>query len=156
MYLYCIKAFDYVDHNKLWKILQEMGIPDHITCLLRNLYAGQKATVRNGHGTMDQFKIGKGVWHNCILSPCLFNLCAQYIMWNAELDKSQAGIKCARESVNLRYADDITLKAENEEEVSWTIKCLLMKVKDESEKACLKITFTKLRWWHPVLSLHGK
>ena len=145
MYLYCIKAFDGVDRNKLWKILQEMGIPDHIICLLRSLYAGQKATVRNGHGTTDWFKIGKGVWQNCILSPCLFNLCAQYIMLNAELDKSQAGIKCARESVNLRYADDITLKAENEEELSRTIKCVLMKVKDESEKAGLKLNIQKTK-----------
>ena len=104
------KAFDCVDHNKLWKILQEMGIPDHLTCLLRNLYAGQEATVRNGHGTTDWFQIRKGVSQSCILSPCLFNLCAEYIIRNAELDEAQAGIKIARRNrKNLRYADDVTL-----------------------------------------------
>ena len=103
------KAFDRVDHNKLWKFLKEMGIPDHLTCLLRNLYAGQEATVRNGHGTMDWFKIGKGVRQGCVLSPCLFNFYAKYIMWNARLDESQAGIKVAREKYQQpRYADDNT------------------------------------------------
>jgi len=107
------KLFDCVDHNKLWKILQEMGIPDHLTCLLRNLYAGQKATVRTGHGKTDWFQIGKGVCQGCILSPCWFNLYAEYIMWNARMDKAQAGIKIARKNINnLRYADDTTLMAE--------------------------------------------
>ena len=102
-----VKAFDCVDHNKLWKILQEMGIPDHLTCLLRNLYAGQEATVRTAHGTTDWFQIGKGVHQVCILSPCLFNLYAEYIMRNAGLDEAQAGIKIARENIkNLRYADN--------------------------------------------------
>ena len=108
------KAFDCVDHNKLWKILQEMGIQDHLTCLLRNLYTGEEATVRTGHGTMDWFKIRKG----CILSPCLFNLYAEYIMRNAGLDEAQAGIKTARRNINnLTYADDTTLIAESEEEL---------------------------------------
>ena len=110
------KAFDCVDHNKLWKILKEMGIPDHLTYLLRNLYAGQKATVRSGHGTTDLFQIGKGVHQGRILSPCLFNLYAEYIMRNAGLEETQAGIKIARRNINnLRYADDITLMAESEE-----------------------------------------
>ena len=100
------KGFDCVDHNKLWKILQEMGIPDHLTCLLRNLYAGQEATVRTGHGTTDWFQIGKGVRQGCILSPCLFNLHAEYIMRNAGLEEAQAGVKIARRNINnLRYAD---------------------------------------------------
>ena len=104
------KGFDCVDHNKLWKILQEMGIPGHLTCLLRNLYAGQKATVRTGHGTTDWFQIRKGVHQGCILSPCLFNLYVEYIMWNARLDEAQAGIKIARRNIiNLRYADSTTL-----------------------------------------------
>ena len=108
------KAFDCVGHNKLWKILQEMGIPDHLTCLLRNLYAGQDAIVRTGHGKMDLFKIGKGVNQGCILSPCLFNLYAEYIMGNSRLDESQTGIKFARKNINnLRYADDTTLMARN-------------------------------------------
>ena len=122
------KTFDCVDHNKLWKILQEMGIPDHLTCLLRNLYTGQEATVRTGHGTTDWFQIGKGVRQGCILSPCLFNLCAEYIMWNG-LDEAQAGIRIAGRNINnLRYTDDTTLMAENEEE----LKSLLMKVKEKS------------------------
>ena len=126
------KAFDCVDHNKLWKILQEMGIPDYLTCLLRNLYAGQEATVRTGHGTTDWFQIGKGVCQGCILSPCLFNLYAEYIMRNAGLEKAQAGIKTAGRNINnLRSADDTTLLADSEEE----LKSLLMKVKEESEKA---------------------
>ena len=119
------KAFDCVDHNKLWKILQEMGIPDHLTCLLRNLYAGQEATVRTGHGTTDWFLNGKGVRQGCILSLCLFNLYAEYIMWNAGLDETQAGIKIARRNINnLTYAYDSTLMAESEEELktSWKWK----------------------------------
>ena len=108
-----------------------MGIPDHLTCLLRNLYAGQGATVRTGHGTTDWFPIGKGVLQGCILSPCLFNLYAEYIMRNAGLEEAQAGIKIARRNINnLRYADDTTLMAESEEK----LKSLLMKVKEESEK----------------------
>ena len=123
------KAFDCVDHNKRWKILKEMGIPDHLTCLLRNLYAGQEATVRTGHGTADWFQIGKGVCQGCILSPCLFNFCAEYIMRNAGLEEAQAGIKIARRNINNpRYADDTPLMAESEEE----LKGLLMKVKEES------------------------
>ena len=100
------KAFDCVDHNKLWKILKEMGIPDHVTCLLRNLYAGQEATVRTGHGSIDWFQIGEGIPQGCILSPCLFNLYAEYIMRNTGLDEAQAGIKIARNINNLRYAYD--------------------------------------------------
>ena len=124
------KAFDYVDHNKLWKILKENGIPDHLTCLLRNLYAGQEATVRTGHGTTDWFQIGKGVRQGCILSPCLFNFYAEYIMRNAGLKEAKAGIKIARRKINnLRYADDTTLTTENKEE----LKSLVMKVKKESE-----------------------
>ena len=108
------KAFDCVDHNKLWKILQEMEIPDHLTCLLRNLYADQEATVRTGHGTTEWFQIGKGVHQGCILSPCLFNFYAEYIMRNAGLEEAQAGIKIARRNINnLRYADDTTLMAES-------------------------------------------
>ena len=125
------KAFDCVDHNKLWKILREMGIPDHLTFLLRNLYAGQEATVRTGHGTTDWFHIGKGVRQGCILSPCLFNLYAEYIMRSAGLEEAQAGIKIARRNINdLRYADDTTLMAESEEE----LKSLLIKVKKEVKK----------------------
>ena len=117
------KAFDCVDHNQLWKILKEMGIPDHLTCLLRNLYAGQEATIRTVHGTTDWFQIGKGVCQGCIMSPCLFNLYAEYIMRNAGLEETQAGIKIARRNINsLRYADDTTLMAESEEE----LKSLLM------------------------------
>ena len=112
------KAFNCVDHNKLWKILKEMGIPDHLTCLLRNLYAGQEATVRTGHETTDWFQIGKGVGQGCILSPCLFNLYAEYIMRNAGLEKPQAEIKITGRNINnLRYADDTTLMAESEEEL---------------------------------------
>ena len=121
------KAFDCVDHNKLWKILKEMGIPAHLTCLLRNLYAGQEATVRTGHGTTDWFQIGKGVCQGYILSPCLFNIYAEYIMRNAGLDEAQTGIKLQGEINNLRYADDTILIAEREEE----LKSLLMKVKEE-------------------------
>ena len=112
------KAFDCVDHNKLWKILKEMGITDHLTGLLRNLYAGQKATVRSRHGTTDWFQIGKGGRQGCILSPCLFNLYAEYIMRSAGLEEAQAGIKIAGRNINhLRYADDTTLMAESEEEL---------------------------------------
>ena len=122
-----------------------MGIPDHLTCLLRNLYAGREATVRTGHGTTDWFQIGKGVCQGCILSPCLFNLYAEYIMWNARLDKAQAGIKIAGRNINkLRYADDNTLMAESEE----VLKSLLRKVKGDWKR--------KLRSWHPVPSLHGR
>ena len=130
------KAFDCMDHNKLRKICEEMGIPDHLTSLLRNLYAGQVATVRTGHGTTEWFQIWKGVRQVCILSPCLFNLYAEYIMRNAGLDEAQAGIKIARRNINnLRYAYDTTLMAGSEEE----LKSLLMKVKEESEKAGLKL-----------------
>ena len=128
------KAFDCVDLSKLWKILKEMGIPDYLTCLLRNLYAGKEATVRMGHGTTDWFQIGKGVCPGCILSPCLFNLNAEYIMRNAGLDKVSAGIKIAGRNLNnLRYANDTNLMAENKEP-----KILLMKVKEESRKSWLK------------------
>ena len=110
------EAFDCVDHNKLWKILKEMGIPDHLTCFLQNLYAGQEATVRTLHGTTHWFKIGKGVCQGCILSPCLFNFYVEYIMWKAKLDESQAGVKIARRNINnLRYANNSTLMAENKE-----------------------------------------
>ena len=119
-----------MDHNKLWKILQEKGIPDHLTCLLRNLYAGKEAAVRTGHGTTDWFQIGKELHQGCILSPCLFNLYAESIKRNAGLVEAQAGIKIARRNNNnLRYADDTTLMAEGKE-----LKSLLMKVKEESEK----------------------
>ena len=134
------KAFDCVDHNKLWKIIKEMGIPDHLTCLLRNLYPGQEATVRTGHGTTDWFQIGKGVPQGYILLPCLFNCYAEYIMRNAGLDEAQIGIKIAGRNINnLRYADETTLMAESEEE----LKSFLMKVKEESEKVGLKINIQK-------------
>ena len=130
------KAFGYVDRNTLWKILQEMGIPDHLICLLRNLYAGQEATVRTGHETTDWFQIGKGVCQGCILSPCLFNLYAEYIMRNAGLEETQAGIKIAGRNINnLRYTDDITLMAESEEE----LQRLLTREKEENEKVGLKL-----------------
>ena len=136
------KAFGRVDHNKLWKILKEMGIPDHLTCLLRNLYAGQEATVRTGHRTTDWFQTGKGVHQGCILSPCLFNLYTEYIVRNPELDGGQAGIKIAGRNINnLRYAEDTTLMAESEEE----LKSLLIKVKEESEKFGLKLSIQKTR-----------
>ena len=126
-----VKAFDCVDHNKLWKILKEMGISDHLTCLLRNLYAGQEATVTTRRRTTDWFQIGKRVCQGCILSPCLFNLYAEYIMRNAGLDEAQAGIKIAGRNINnLRYADDTTLMAESEKE----LKSLLMKAKKKSKK----------------------
>ena len=130
-----------MDHNKLWKILKEMGIPDNLTCLLRSLYAGQEATVRTGHGTKDWFQIGKGVRQGCILSPCLFNLYAEYIMRHAGLEEAQAGIKIAGRNIsNLRYADDTILTTENEEE----LKSLLMKSK-RSEKVGLKLNIQKTK-----------
>ena len=130
-----------MDHNKLWKILKEMSIPDHLTCLLRNLYACQEATVRTGHGITDWFQIGKGVSQGCILSPCLFNLYAEYIMRNSGLDEAQAGIKISGRNINnLKYADDTTLMAEREE-----LKSLLMKVKEESEKVDLKFNIQKTK-----------
>ena len=137
----CAKAFDCVDHDKLWKILKEMGIPDQpLTCLLRNLCAGQEATVRTGHGTTDWFQIGKGVRQGCILSPCLFNLFVEYIMRNAGLNEAQAGFKIAGRNIsNPRYADDTTLMAESKEE----LKSLLMKMKEESEKVGLKLNIQK-------------
>ena len=131
-----------VDHNKLWKILKEMGIPDHLTCLLRNLYVGQEATVRTGHGTTEWFQIGKGVYQGCILSPCLFNFYAEYIIRNAGLEETQAGIKIAERNINnLRDADDTTLMEESKEE----LKSLLMKVKEESEKVGLKLNIQKTK-----------
>ena len=144
-HLFCFidyaKVFDCVDHNKLWKILKKMGIPDHLTCLLRNLYACQEATVRTGHGTTDWFQVGKGVCQGCILSACLFNVYAEYIMSNAGLEEAQAGIKTAGRNINnLRYADDTTLMAEREE-----LKSLLMKVKEESEKIGLKLNIQKTK-----------
>ena len=129
-----------------------MGIPDHLTCLLRNLYAGQKATVRTGHGTIDWFQIGKGVRQGCILSPCLFNLYAEYIMRNTGLDEARPGIMITGKNINnLRYADDTTFMAKSKEE----LKSLLMKVKEESEKLAYSSTFRKQRLWHLVPSFHG-
>ena len=145
------KDFDCVDHNKLWKILKEMGIPDPLTCLLRNLYAGQEATVRTDHGTTDWFQIGKGVRQGCILSPCLFNLYAEYIMRNAGLEETQAAIKIAGRNINnFRYADDIILIAEREKE----LKSLLMNVKEENEKVGLKLNIqkTKIMTSSPITS----
>ena len=132
------KAFDYMDHNKLWKILKEVGIPEYLTCVLRNLYAGRE--VKTGYGTTDWFQIGKGVHQGCILSLCLFNLYAEYIMRNTGLEEAQAGIKIAGRNINnLRYAGDTILMAESEEE----LKSLLMKVKEESEKVGLKLNIQK-------------
>ena len=136
------KAFDCVDHNKLWKILQEMGIPDHLTCLLRNLYSGPETTIRTGHGTTDWFQIGKGVCQGCILSTCLINLYAEYIMRKAGLEDTQSGIKIAGRNINnLTGADDTTLMAESEEE----LKSPLVKVKVESEKVGLKLNIQKTK-----------
>ena len=136
------KAFACVDHNKLWKMLQEMRISDHLTCLLRNMCGGQEATVRTRHGTTDLFQIKKGVCQGCILSPSLFNLFAEYIIRNAGLDEAQVGIKIAGRNINnLRYADDTTLMAESEEEQ----KSLLMRVKEESEKVGLKLNIQKTK-----------
>ena len=146
-----VKAFDSVDHNKLWKILKEVGIPDHVTCLLRNLYAGQEATVRTRHGTTDWFQIGKGVRQGCILSPCLFNLYAEHIMRKAGLDEAQAGVKIAGKDINnLRYVDDTMLMAESKEE----LKSFLMKLKEESEKVglILNIQITKIMASGPITS----
>ena len=131
-----------MDHNKLWEILKEMGIPDHLTCLLRNMYAGQEAIVRTKHGTIDWLQIGKGICQGCILSPFLFNLYAEYIRQKARLDEAQAGIKIAGRNINsLRYADDTTLMVESEKE----LKSLLMKVKEESEKVGLKLNIQKTK-----------
>ena len=131
-----------MDHNKLWKILKEIGIPDHLTCLLRNLHAGQEATVRTGHGTTDWFQIGKAICQGYIVSPCIFILYAEYITQNARLDEAQEGIKIAGRNINnLRYADNTTLMAESEEK----LKNLLMKMKEESEKVGLKLNFQKLK-----------
>ena len=136
------KAFDCVDHNKLWEILKDMRIPDHLTCLLRNLYASEEATLRTGHGTTDWFQIGKGVCQGCILSPCLFKFYAEYIMRNAGLEEAQDRIKIAKGNIsNLRYADDTTLTAESEEE----LKSLWMKVKEKSEKVGLKLNYQKTK-----------
>ena len=136
------KAFDCVDHSKLWKIVQEMGIPDHLTCLLRNLYAGQEATVRTGRGTTDWLQIGKEVCQGCVFPPCLFNFCTKCIMWNAGLDEAQAGIKITKRNINnFRYTDDSTLMAESEEE----LKNLLMKVKEENEKVGVKVNIQKTK-----------
>ena len=136
------KAFDYVDHNKLWKTLKEMGIPDHLTCLLRNLYADQEATVRTRHGPADWFQIGKGPHQGCILSPCLFNAYTEYILRNSGLDEAQAGIKIAGRNIsNLKYADETTLMAESEE----LLKSFLMKVKEECEKVGLKLNIQKTK-----------
>ena len=124
----------------MWKILKDIGIPDHLACFLRNLYTGQEATVRTGYGTTDWFQIGKGVRQDCILSPCLFNLYAEYLMRNTGLEEAQAGIKIAGRNINnLRYADDTTLRAESEEE----LQSLLMKMKEESEKVGLKLNIQK-------------
>ena len=149
-----VKAFDCVDPYKLWKILKEMGIPDHLICLFINLYAGQEATVRTGHGTTDWFQIWKGVHQGCVLSPCLFNFYAENIMRNTGLEEAQTGIKVARRNINnLRYADDTTLMAESEEELN----SLLMKVKEEHEKVGLKLTIQETKIMASgVPSLHGK
>ena len=136
------KAFDCVDHNKLLKIVKEMGIPDHLSCLLRNLHVCQEATVRTGHGRTDWFQIGKGVCQGCILSPCLFNLYAEYIMRNIALEEARAEIKISGRNINnLRYADDTTLMAESEEE----LESLLRTVKEESEKVGLKLNIQKTK-----------
>ena len=144
------KAFDCVDHNKLWKILKEIGLPDHLTCLLRNLYAGQEATVRTGHGTTHWFQIGKGVRQDCILSPRLFNFYAEYIMRKAGLEETQGGIKIGGRNINnLRYADDTTFMAKSKEELK-----SLLKVKEKSEKVGLKckIQKTKIMASGPITS----
>ena len=146
-----VETFDCVDHSKLWKILKEMGIPDHLTCLLINLYAGQEATVRTGYGTTDWFQIRKGVCQGCIMSPWLFNLNAEYIMRNAGLEEAQAGIKISGRNINnLRCADDTSLMADSEDE----LKSLLMTVKEESEKVGLKrnIQKTKIMASGPITS----
>ena len=144
------RAFGCVDHNKLWKILEEIGISDYLTCLLRNLYAGQEATVRTRQGTKDWFQIGEGVCHGCILSPCLFNLYSEYIMQNIRLDESQAGVKITKGNINnLRYASDTTLMVESEE-----LKSFLMHVKEESEKVGVKLNIRKIKImaFNPIIS----
>ena len=141
------KDFDSADHNKLWKILQEMGVPGHLTFLLRNIYVGQETAIRTGHGTTDWFQTGKGVCQGCILSPCLFNLYAEYIIQNARLDEAQAGFKIAGRNINnLKYADDTTRMAESKEE----LRSLLIKVKEESEKAGLKLNIQKTKIMAPA------
>ena len=145
------KTFDCVDHEKMWKVLREMGIPDHLTCLLRNQYVGQEATVRTLYGTTDWFKIEKGVQQGCLLSPCLFNLHTEHILRNARLDELQAGIKIGgRNMNNLRYVDDTTLIAESEEE----LKSLLTRVKEESERPGLRLHIknTKIMVSSPIIS----
>ena len=130
-----------MDHDKLWKILKSIGTPGHLTCLLRNLYAGPEATIRTGHGTTDWFQIGNEVGQSCMSSPCLFNFYAEYIMWSARLEEAQAGIKISGRNINnLRYADDTTLMVESEE-----IKSLLMKMKEESEKVGLELNIQKTK-----------
>ena len=137
-----VKAFDCMDHNKQWKILKEMGIPHHLTCLPRNLYTGQEAIDRTGHGTTVWFQNGKGICQGCILSPCFFNLYAEYVMQNARLDEAQAGLKNDRRNINnLRYADDTTVMAESKE----ALKNFLMNLKEESEKAGLKLNIQKTK-----------
>ena len=137
------KVLDCADHNKPWKILKKMGVSDHLTCLLGNLHAGQETGVRTGQGKTDWLQIGKGVRQGCILSPCLFSFCAEYIVWNTRLNETQAGIKIAGRNINnLRYADDTTLMAESEEE----LKSLLMKVKEENEKVGLKLSIQKTKF----------
>ena len=144
-----VKAFDCVDENKLWKILKELGITDSLTCLLRNLFAGQEARVRTGHGTTDRFQTSKGVHQGCLLSPCLFDLHAEYIMWNARLDEAQAGIKIAGRNINnFRYIDDTTLMVENEEE----LKSLLMKEESKNVDLKLNIQKTKIMPSGPITS----
>jgi len=152
--IYYTKAFDYVDCKKLWKILKEMGIPDYLICLLRNLYAGQEATVRTGYGKADWFQIGKGVCQGYILSPCLFNLYAEYIFTrNAALDEAQAGIKIVKRNMhNFRYKDDTTLMVESKEE----LKNLLMKVKEDSENVGLKLNIQKTKIMASSPITHGK
>ena len=150
-FIHYAKAFDCVDHNKLWNILKEMGLPEHLTYLLRNLYAGKEATFRTGHGTTDWSQIRKVVHQGCILSPCLFNLYAEYIIVNSRLDEAQAEIKIARRNIsNLTYADVTTLMAEIEEE----LKSLLMKLKEESKKVDLKLNIqtTKIMASGPITS----
>ena len=147
------KAFECVDHNKMWKILKEKGVPDHLTCLLRNLYAGQEATFETRHGTMGWFQIGKGVCPGYTLSSFLFNFCAEYIMRNSRLDEAQAEIKIAGRNINnLRYAYYTTLMAESKEE----LESCLMKVKEKRKKVASSSTFRRLRSWHLVPSPHGK
>ena len=151
--IYYTKAFDSVDRNKLWKTLKDMGIPEYLTCLLRNLHLGQEAKVRILYGTTNWFKIEREVWQDCLLSPGLFDLNAEHVMRNARLDELQAGIKISRRNINnLRYADDTTLMAEGKEE----LKSLLIEGERGEWKSWLKSTFKKLRSWHVLPSLHSK